>query len=370
MKELENARAAIREADEQMARLFLRRMEAVKDVAAYKQSHGLPVMDKKQEQRVLEAGAARVEDAELRAYYLQFLQQTMALSRNYQHRLLEGMRVAFSGVEGAFAHIAAKRIFPDGVPVGYGSFEDAYEAVRAGECDCAVLPIENSYAGEVGQVIDLMFGGELFVNGVYDLPITQHLLGVEGAQLSDIHTVLSHPQALSQCASYIRRHGLDQHKTSNTAVAAQTVAEKGDIHTAAIASYETAALYGLAVLDHDINESKQNTTRFAVFSRAENRPASGRSDARFLLLFSVNNTAGSLARAISVIGEYGFNMNALRSRPLRELPWQYYFYVEAEGDEDSENGRRMLAALKEQCNTLKLVGHFTAAPGDLKEEEA
>lgn len=367
MKDIEKARKAINEADKEMARLFSDRMNAVRDVAAYKAEHGLPIFDADREAEVISRGAALIDDEEIREYYVNFLKYTMELSKQYQHRLMSGVRVAYSGVEGAFAHIAATRIFPDGEHVSYGGFIDAYNAVVNGECDCAVLPIENSYAGEVGQVMDLMFGGSLYVSGVYNLRITHNLLGVPGARIEDIKTVISHPQALDQCAGYIKRHGFEQKRAVNTAMAAKEVAERGYISTAAIASAETAKLYGLAVLDHDINESATNTTRFAVFSRVENT-AKKNVNSNFMLLFTVKNVSGALAKAIDVIGRHGFNMKVLRSRPMKELAWQYYFYVEAEGDESSEKGREMLEELSLNCDMLKVVGTYSVET-ELKEEK-
>lgn len=358
--DLQQARDEIRAADEEMAKLFLRRMAAVSEVAAYKKERGLPIFDAAQEERVLRSRSALIEDDELRSFYVQFLQHTMDVSKQYQHRLMDGLRVAYSGVEGAFAHIAARRIFPDANAVPYASFEDAYNAVADGTCDLAVLPIENSYAGEVGQVVDLMFRGALYVSGVYDLYITQNLLGTPDASISDVRTVLSHPQALAQCKGYLDAHGFEAHAADNTALAAQTVAEKDDKSLAAIASADTAALYGLKILDHDINESRANTTRFAVFSRAQGRPETGREGGAFLLLFTVDDEAGGLAKAINVIAEHHFNMRVLRSRPMKNLPWHYYFYVEAEGDDTSPSGQAMLEALRAVCPILKVAGHYTA----------
>ncbi len=159
------------------------------------------------------------------------------------------MKIAYSGIEGAFAHIAAKRIFPADELISYGDFRSAYEAVEKGECDYAVLPIENSYAGEVGQVTDLMFQGGLFVNGVYTLNVMQNLLGVKGASVESVRKVVSHPQALEQSADFIATHGLITEPAVNTARAAKMVSELRDIRVAAIASEETAALYGLEVLE-------------------------------------------------------------------------------------------------------------------------
>ena len=240
--------------------------------------------------------------------------------------------------------------------------------MESGECDVCVLPVENSYAGEVGQVTDLMFNGSLHVTGMYVLPVTHHLLGIPGASLDGVRRVVSHPQALSQCAGFIRRHHLETVQASNTARAAQSILENGDPSVAAIASIETAQLYGLEILERGINESGLNSTRFAVFSRAENNQAAGK-DTSFLLLFTVNHVAGALANAIHVIGKHGFNMRVLRSRPMKELPWHYYFFAEMAGDDRSEEGQSMMRELAQHCNVLKVAGRFSAEI-NLKEAEA
>ncbi|MBQ9131600.1 MAG: chorismate mutase, partial [Clostridia bacterium] len=211
---LQEARQEINQIDEEMARLFVRRMQAVGKVAEYKQAHGLPVLDAAREEQVIRKNAERVEDDELRGYYVNFIQSNMAISRSYQHKLLEGMRVAYCGTEGAFAHIATGKLFPTAQRIAYGDFSEAYRAVERGECDAAVLPVENSYNGEVGQVTDLMFSGNLYVNALTELAVTQDLLVVPGTRLEDIRQVISHPQALGQCAEYIRERGWEQQEYS------------------------------------------------------------------------------------------------------------------------------------------------------------
>lgn len=369
MEKIEDARNEIAAVDREIAELFIRRMNAVKEVAEYKKERGLPIFDAAQEERVIARNLQYIEDDSLKGYYRSFLQSTMDVSKQYQRRLTEGERVAYAGVEGAFAHIAAAHIFPDAALLSYPSFDTAYAAVLSGECDLAVLPLENSYAGEVGQVFDLIFGGSLHINGLYNLHITQNLLGVKGATVSDVKTVVSHPQALEQCAPYIKEHGFTTENAENTAKAAKRVADAGDKSVASIASLGAARLYGLEVLERNVNESKQNTTRFAVLSRVEARPKAAENGSTFLLFFTVNHVAGALAKAINVIGKYGFNMKSLKSRPMKSLPFQYYFYVEAEGDETSENGKKMLAELKSHCEMLKIAGHYFAASSFEIEEE-
>jgi len=358
MDKLSEARAVINAVDQEMAVLFERRMQAVKQIAEYKKEHGLPIYDAAREKTVLERSAEYIRDYEVRSYYTRFMTDTMAVSKQYQERVISGAKIAYCGIEGAFANIAAKKIFPYGRPIAYTDFRSAYEAVERGDCDCCVLPVENSYAGEVGQVMDLMFSGSLYVNGIYTLRIAHQLLGVEGASLKDVRMVVSHPQALAQCAEYIRRNGYETIEYTNTAKAAKAVKDGGDRTVAAIASSETARLYGLETLDHDINESAVNSTRFAVFSRAQNQQLSTE-NGKFMLMFTVKNEAGALVQALNVLASYGFNMRALRSRPMKDLAWEYYFYIEAEGDETGRNGTDMLRHIALHCDKLKVVGHYS-----------
>ena len=197
------AREKINEIDREMAKLFVERLKASELVAEYKMEHGLEILDPIRESEVIRRNSEAVENDVYREYYVNFQKNTMSLSRAYQARLMKGMKVAYSGTEGAYAHLAAKKIFPTSEAVGYGSFDEAYAAVENGECDVAVLPIENSYNGDVGQVSDLMFSGPLYVNTVTELAISHDLLAPKGTRIEDIKTVISHPQALGQCHGYM-----------------------------------------------------------------------------------------------------------------------------------------------------------------------
>ena len=361
MNELEQARAQINELDAEMAQLFERRMKACGVIAAYKKEHGLSIRDAAREAALIERSRKHVSDKLIEEYYVQFLRNTMDVSCRYQSRLINGAKVAYCGVEGAFAHIAAKKMFPESELISCQNFGDAYRAVESGEYDCAVLPIENSYAGEVGTVMDLLFSGALYVNQVFDLPIRQNLLVNPGARLEDIRLVVSHPQALQQCTGFLEKHGLAVKEYSNTAAAAKYVRESGDKSIAAIASDETAELFGLELLESEINDAKNNTTRFAAVSRVQNLPSAPsalREDENFILMFTVQNKAGALAQTLNIIGAHGYNMRNLRSRPMKDLQWNYFFYIEAEGNINTENGRDMLRELSVICARLKMAGTF------------
>lgn len=354
MEKLEKAREIIGETDREIARLFEKRMAAVKEIAEYKKERGLPVFDASRESYLISKNLEYIENEDIKEFYVPFMKDTMDISKRYQHRILEGANIAYSGVEGAFAYIAAGRIFPDGNRISYPDFKSAYEAVEKGDCDSVVLPVENSRAGEVGQVIDLIFSGSLHINGLYSLDIRHNLIGVKGAKESDIVKVISHQQALDQCAGYIRNQGYKAEGCENTARAAKYVADKGDISLAAIASRETAELYGLDIIRENINEASDNTTRFIVLSRTlctEKRDHS-------VIVFTVPDEAGALAHAINIIGHHGYSMRCIKSRALKDLIWTYYFYVEINGDLQTRRGRYMLDELSDCCDRLKMVGTY------------
>ena len=356
MDSLNQARRTIDSVDREMAKLVAERMQAAAVIAAYKEEHGLPVEDIAREDELIARNSGLVPPA-YRPYYTNFLKQLINESKKYQNLLLSGMTIAFSGVEGAFAHVAAIRIFGDDAKkIPCPDFASAYRRAESGECTCAVLPIENSYAGDVGQVMDLAYHGKLSVTGIYDLPLSQCLLAKPGVGIEEIREVVSHPQALSQCLPYLKKHGWIQTTAVNTAVAAKNVADGDRREVAVIAAKENATLYGLNVLENDINEQKTNTTRFAVFTTApsEIKP----SDLHFVLLFSCKNQPGSLGDAISVISRHDFNLKCLKSHPTGLENWEYYFYAEGEGNLGTDAGKKMLEELGRICSSVRVLGSF------------
>lgn len=370
MNELEKYRKEIDEADSDLAKLFQKRMSAVLGVARYKKAHGLPVFDSDREAEVIRRAGERVDDPLLRSYYVLFVRDMMDIAKKYEHNILEGQSVAFSGIAGGFSEIAARRYFPDSKRYSYPDFEATYKSVESGECDCAVLPTENSYAGEVGRVSDLIYGGSLYINAVTELEIVQNLVGLPGSTVEGVREVVSHPQALMQCDRYLKNHGFALSTAENTAVAAQLVSSRGDASLAAVASEETAELYGLKILEAHINQSNQNTTKFAVLSRSPAVFPEGEEGLRSLLLLTVNHEVGSLAKAIDVIGRHGFNMTTLRSRPSGKVRWSYYFYIEIEGRLDGAAGEKMLGELRSYCSDLRVAGIYKSYRFSGGEEDA
>ncbi len=362
MEELQKLRTEIGQIDKEMATLFEQRMQVCEKIASYKKEHGLSVKDGDREAALIEKNRTYIQNPAIEAHYVPFLKKVIEVSCEYQSELLNGMRVTYCGTEGAYAQIAARRMFPTAQLFAFPDFASAYAAVQSGDYDCAVLPLENSYAGEVGSVMDLLFSGDLSVNQVLDVDIAHHLVALPGATKDSIKTVYSHPQALHQCSGYLQKAGYATQSYSNTATAAKHIQASGDLSVAAIASAETAELYGLCIIDSEINDAKNNATRFAAFSRAQSRalPSTKREDENFILVFTVQNESGSLAKALNIIGAHGFNLRNLRSRPMKDLQWNYYFYLEAEGNVHTENGRDLLRELGAVCAKLRLIGSYYA----------
>lgn len=365
MDQLEQARAQIDAIDAQMAALFTQRMQAVVQVAQYKAATGKPVFDPAREDALIAKNTARVP-GELRAYYRRFLQQSLAVSRAYQRRLLGRDVAAYQGVQGAWSHIALTLLLPFASAKAYATWADVCDAVEAGDAQYGVLPFENSNAGDVSAVLDLLYARpQLTVARMASLPIRQDLLALPGAELAGIRTVVSHQQALAQSSPFLKSHGLEARPWGNTADAARHVAESGDKSLAAIASAQTAELYGLQILVKGVNEDGDNTTRFLVVARADAAaplpPAPGR---RLALLFTVDHKPGKLANVIRLIGEQGFNMENIKSRPLPHVPFEYYFYVQLVCPEENAPARcaALLESLETACRTVRTLGVFETAP--------
>lgn len=268
-----------------------------------------------------------------------------------QEEPLPKRRVILQGAPGAYQHIAAQKLFP-GLPVVFcESFEDVFAALD-GE-SAGVLPLENSTAGVVGDVFDALSGREICVNGGIELNISHALLG-RGA-LAEVDTVLAHPQALKQCEGFLREHGLRGVPCTNNAVAAKMVAESDTRNVAAVCSEECAEIYHLQVLRRGISDAAGNTTRFVVLgTRFERVPDAD----KLALLFRTANRPGALAEVLAVFALYGINVLALHSRPVKETPFEYRFYVEFSGKYGEPAVRALLAQLSCELPYCRILGTF------------
>jgi chorismate mutase/prephenate dehydratase len=354
MKSLEEARNHIDQIDQDMARLFQQRMQMVEFVIDYKISHQLPILDAARESSVIEKNAKYIQNKNYLTYYKDFLTHLMKLSKQYQHQLSHLDIMGYQGIEGAFSHLAINRLYPNQKHQAYPSFSEVFKALEQGDISKAILPFENSYTGEIGEIFDLLYRSDLKIERIYDLKIEHHLLAVKDAQLSDITDVYSHEQAFQQCKHFLEAHRFKLNEFANTALAAKHVSEKNDRHLAAIASLETAELYGLIPLVRNIQAVSDNTTRFIVLTKNVSDEGTHMS-----FMFTVNHETGSLAKVINAISSRGFNMENIKSRAIHHQAWKYYFYVEIQGTYQAFIHSNLLEDFKRYCQDFKYLGTYT-----------
>ena len=353
MNQLDKAREKINAIDVQMRELFEQRMKAVEEVAEYKLKNNMKIFDPNREAEVVEKNSIKMQNEKLKPYYREYIQAVMDISKSYQESIVNCDTYGYQGVLGAFSHIATQRLFPHGKMKNYAAFEGAVKGVLNHEIAKAVLPFENSYTGEVGEILDLLFKYDVVIQSIYDLKINQNLLGLKGATLCDIKQVYSKDQAINQCQDFLKNFDYELIPYANTALAAKFVSDSQDKSKAAIASIETAELYGLEVLAENINTSKDNTTRFVVVGNE--LPEDGN---HLSIVFTVHHESGQLAKIMQIVAKYGFNMENIKSRSLKDASWQYYFYMEIEGHYRDEKMQSMLEECRNSSSNFKVIGVY------------
>lgn len=262
------------------------------------------------------------------------------------------MKIGYQGTLGSFSQIAAESLFPDGTLHNYMTFNDVVENVVNGQLDYGVLPIENSYTGEVSMVLDELYHSDVYIVKMYNLPIVQNLVGIKGSKIENIRQVYSHEQALMQCSNFLKEINVEMINFANTALASKYVSELNDKTKAAIASKLTAKLYNLEILQEAINNNKSNTTRFAVVSKQIIDIHD-----HFAFMFTVKDTSGALANILNEISRLNINLTAISSHSTHEA-WKYYFYCEAEGRLDDNNIKQLQEVLTIKCETYKIIGSY------------
>ena len=273
-------------------------------------------------------------------------------------------RIAFQGVGGAFSEQAALQFRPDAEPVGFPTFQEAFDAAVAGDCSFACLPVENSLAGSINQTYDLLTDSVLHVVGEQVVRVRHNLLAKPGTKLSDVKRVYSHPQALAQCQAFLRKHGFEAVTDFDTAGAAKLLAENGGEGKAAIASKRAAEAYGLAVLAESIEDLTFNYTRFFVLGADPAPRESGL--AKTSLVLATRHRPGDLVDCLVEFPKHGINMTKLESRPRRDKPWSYLFYIDIEGHVEDPHVAAALTGLMRKAAFVKFLGSYAAAPAMLE----
>ncbi len=375
MLDLQEIRKDIDSVDRELVKLLEKRMALTTEVARFKIETGKKVLDKERENQKLEAIAGFVECKDNERGMVSIFEQIMAASRKAQYAYMEhngrstredyesideldikDCKVVYQGVPGAYAYIAMQRFFGEDVhSFNVKTWKDAMEAVKCGEADYAVLPIENSTAGNVGDVFDLLQEYNNYIVAETYIAVEHALLGVPGATLADIDTVCSHPQALMQCGKFIKNNDLKTVEFANTAVSAKQVMERAAKNMAAIASVEAAALYGLSVIQEKINTENNNTTRFVIVA---NKRMFVKDAKKISICFETEHTSGSLYDILSHIIFNGLNMTKIESRPIEGKAWQFRFFVDFMGNIDDAGVKNALRGIEEEALSIKLLGNY------------
>ncbi len=375
MRDLAELRRDIDEIDEQMIKLFERRMAISEEVAEYKVATGKRILDKERENVKLQA-VKSMTHSDFNSHGAEELyKQIMAMSRKLQYQMMEKqaigrlpfvmvdrletdhVRVVYQGVEGAYSQQAMFEYFGENVNHFHVErWRDAMEAISEGMADYAVLPIENSTAGIVNDNYDLLEEFDNYIVGEQILTIQHALLGIQDSELSDIRTVYSHPQGLMQCAKYLDdNRQWQQISLQNTAVAAQKVAVDRDKSQAAIASVLAGKQHGLKVLRECINQSDQNSTRFLIVT---NQRIFCRDAKKVSICFEVTHESGCLYNVLSHFIYNNLNMCRIESRPIVDRNWEYHFFVDFEGNLNDSAVKNALRGIREEALNLKILGNY------------
>lgn len=364
---LKEIRDEIDKIDASLLPLFLRRMECTKEVAEIKREKGLPVLNEKREQEVLDSMEAKAGEfgGEARLLY----SSLMTMSRALQHRMLgsgsslreevqnadsrcgEPHTVACLGQEGSFSHEALQKLYPQAKPLFSSDFSSVFAAVKGGKADLGVVPVENSLAGSVGEVYDLILKYRFRIVRALSLPV-RHCLASSESSFSKIRTVCSHPQALHQCSEYLARHGFHPEPFSSTAEAAHEAKKPG---VAAICSEQAARCRGLHILERDIQNCSGNRTRFLVISRL---PVIPENAAKISLCFSLPHRTGTLYAVLARFAAAGLNLTKIESRPIPGKNFEYDFYLDFSGNVRDAHTLDLLCALKEELPRFSFLGNY------------
>ena len=375
--ELSDYRARIDQIDRQLVELFAQRMNTAAGIAAYKKEHGLPVLDPVRErEKLLDVAAQAPED--MRDYTASLYTMLFELSRCYQGRLLgstspltteiqtaidqtpnlfpSNVSVACQGVAGAYSQLACDKLFKLPHIMYFASFEAVFAAIERGLCRYGVLPLENSTAGSVNAIYDLMMKHDFRIVRSVRLKIDHNLLVKPGTKRSDITEIYSHQQALSQCEQYLQAFpGVKVIPCENTAVAAQKVAE-GDGHAAALSSRSCMKLYGLECLEAGVQDQGSNFTRFICISKnLEIYPGADRTS----LMAVLPHEPGSLCRVLSRFYALGLNLNKLESRPMPERNFEFMFYFDLETPVYAPEFLQLMGELPSLCEEFSYLGSYS-----------
>ena len=364
--------------DDQLVDLFCRRMELCAQVADYKKTNGLPILMPAREREKLKDVADKA-GPEMANYTRTLYAMLFELSRSYQSKRNGGSRtlyneitqsitqtpnlfpqspmVACQGVEGAYSQLACEKIFPNPMILYFKTFDGVFQAIEQGLCQYGILPIENSTAGSVTKVYDLMIQHNFYIVRTFRLKIDHNLLANPGARLEDIREIYSHEQAINQCGTFLHSlKGVNVVPVANTAIAAEMVAKSGRKDVAALSSRSCAELYSLSCLAASVQDKGNNRTRFICISKnMEIYPGSDKTS----IMMVLNHKPGALYKVLARIYTLGINVTKLESRPIPDREFEFMFYFDLETSIYSEQFVQLMCELEDLCEEFKYLGSYT-----------
>lgn len=367
---LSELRIKIDEIDLKIKELFLLRMKVAEEVAESKSKTGDKILKQEREDQVIQQLTVDM-DGDLKSAFTSFIKKVMEVSRTFQYRKMLELgvpfkldfqeedpiigKVSYQGLPGSYSELAAGNIFPDAENLPVGTFEAVFLSISHGKTQAGVVPLENTTAGGVYEVYDLLLTHNLYINYSEIVKVDHCLAAIKGAGLQDIKVVYSHPQAIAQSAEFLKKHGITAMDSSNTAVAAKDVAEEKDSNKAAICSREAAERYGLNILLEGINHNKENATKFVAVSK---QLVVKNNHDRIAIVFACPHRSGSLASVLGIFGDYGVNLTEIHSRPDGKNSWEYLFYVDFTGNLKDERIRALFYQLYEELPFVKIIGSY------------
>ena len=368
-------RDEIDEIDGKIVDLYEKRMDICKQVAEYKIETGKKVFDRTREEEKIRKVKSQTHN-EFNSYGVEELfEQIMSMSRKLQYQMLaekgslgklpfigvdeldtQKARVVFQGAEGAYSQAAMDKYFGESVNSFHvETFRDAMSAIDEGSADFAVLPIENSTAGMVSEIYDLLVEFENYIVGEQIIKIEHCLLGLPGTDLSEVKTVYSHPQSLMQSARFLQGYDWRQNSMQNNAFAEQKVKNDGDKTQVAVASEYAGKIYGLEVLQKGINQAENNSTRFIIVT---NQKIFRKDAHKISICFEVPHQSGSLYHMLSHFIYNNLNMCKIESRPIEDRTWEYRFFVDFEGNLADSAVKNALRGLRDEARNMKILGNY------------
>lgn len=376
MLDLAQLRVQLDEIDSQLVKLYEDRMELCRQVGEYKLETGKRILDKEREKQKIQAVSALAHNEFNRTGISELFEQIMAMSRKLQYQIInekgghgnlpffavdkldtDKIRVVFQGADGAYSQAAMHTYFGEEIDSFHvETFRDAMGAIEEGRADFAVLPIENSTAGIVSEIYDLLVEYENYIVGEQVIPIAHCLLGVPGAKIEDIEMVYSHPQSLMQSSRFLQeRPNWKQISMQNNAFATQKVAQDKNPKQAAIASAFAGKVYGLEVLQEAIQNDKNNSTRFIIVT---NQKIFKKDAGKVSICFEVAHESGSLYHALSHFIYNHLNVSKIESRPIESRNWEYRFFLDFEGNLSDSAVKNALRGLREETINMKILGNY------------